>query len=160
LLAKPRLASLGPGVQEADVQAKLNRFDPQVAFGQPVRDLDAARACLAALWLYFDYLDESHGISQDLNTPEGSCWHAIMHRREPDAWNSRYWWRQVWNHPVITQLISEAPTLGYDYTTPADFVDFCERVRGSGRNDETLAKQVQLLEWQILFDFCARKAVG
>jgi hypothetical protein len=112
------------------------------------------------LWLYYDYLDESHTISQEINTREGSYWHAIMHRREPDPSNSKYWWRQVGSHPVLSQLISEAPTLGYDYTNPLDFVDFCERVRDTGTTDENLAKQVQLLEWQLLFDHCYRKAIG
>jgi hypothetical protein len=27
-------------------------------------------------------------------------WHAIMHRREPDAANSKHWWRQVGTLPV------------------------------------------------------------
>jgi hypothetical protein len=160
LVAESRLAALGPGSPEPEVHVELRRFDPDSDLGKPIRDRDAARACLAGLWLYFDYLDESHTISQDLSTAEGSFWHAIMHRREPDASNSKYWWRIVGAHPVISQLSSEAPTLGYRYTNPQDFVDFCERVRDSGSSDENLARQVQLLEWQLLFDHCYMKAIG
>jgi hypothetical protein len=160
LMAESRLASLGPGSPEPEVHVELHRFNPQSDLGRPSSDRDAARTCLAGLWLYFDYLDESHTISQDLGTTEGSFWHAIMHRREPDAWNSKYWWRRVGSHPVLSQLTSEAPTLGYHYTNPLDFVDFCERVRDTGTTDETLARQVQLLEWQLLFDHCYRKATG
>ena len=159
LVAESRLAALGPGSPEPEVHVELRRFDPATDLGKPSRDHDAARACLAGLWLYFDYLDESHTISQDLNTSEGSFWHAIMHRREPDASNSKYWWRHVGPHPVISSLISEAPSLGYRYTNPQDFVDLCERVRGAGTKDEDLARQVQLLEWQLLFDYCYRKAI-
>jgi hypothetical protein len=159
LVAEPRLASLGPGHPEPEVLVELLRFDPQTDLGKPCSDRDAARACHSGLWLYFDYLDESHTISQDLNTQEGSFWHAIMHRREPDASNSKYWWRLVGSHPVISQLSSEAPALGYNYPNPLDFVDFCERVRDKKTSDETLAKQVQLLEWQLLFDHCFRKAI-
>jgi hypothetical protein len=160
LLAESRLASLGPGTPEAGVQVELRRFDPQTDLGKPTLDQDAGRACLSGLWLYFDYLDESHTISQDLSSQEGSYWHAIMHRREPDASNSKYWWRQVGSHPVLSRLISEAPILGYNYTNPFDFVDFCERVRDTGTTDEKIAKQVQLLEWQLLFDHCHREAIG
>jgi hypothetical protein len=159
LLAELRLASLGPGTPEPEVHVELKRFDPLTDLGRPILDRDAALACHSGLWLYFDYLDESHTISQELNTQEGSFWHAIMHRREPDASNSKYWWRQVGDHPVFALLRERAPNLGYSYTTPVAFVDYCERVRSSGSEDEKLAKQIQLLEWQLLFDFCYRKAV-
>jgi hypothetical protein len=112
------------------------------------------------LWLYFDFLEESHRISQSLPSAEGSFWHAIMHRREPDAWNSKYWWRRVGQHPVLNQLQQLAPTLGYHYTTADAFVDFCEQVRGRGTPQEMLARQVQLLEWQLLFDYCYQLTHG
>jgi hypothetical protein len=160
LLAEPRLAALGPGTPEPEVHVELRRFDSQTDLGAPAADLDAARACLAGLWLYFDYLDESHTISQELETPDGSFWHAIMHRREPDPSNSKYWWRRVGGHPVLDALREHASGIGYTYTTPEAFVDFCERVRDGGSSDEELAQRVQLLEWQLLFDWCGAKAVG
>ena len=160
LLTEPRLAGLGPGTPEPEVHVELRRFDPETDLGPAVANTDAARACLAGLWLYFDYLDESHTISQDLGTAEGSFWHAIMHRREPDAWNSKYWWQRVGNHPVIGQLRIHARAVGYEYTTPEAFVEFCERIRGSGDGDEDIARRVQLLEWQLLFDWCYHAATG
>jgi hypothetical protein len=160
LLSEARLASLGPGNPEPEVKVELPRFDSQTDLAKPVLDREAASACHSALWLYFDYLDESHTISQELSSAEGSCWHAIMHRREPDASNSKYWWRQVGNHQVFDLLQEHTPSLGYTFTSPSAFVDFCESVRGSGSADEQTAQQVQLLEWQLLFDWCYKKAVG
>lgn len=160
LVTEARLASLGPGSPEPDVHVELRRFNPETDLGPVSSNQDAARACLAGLWIYFDYLDESHTISQDLQTKEGSFWHAIMHRREPDAWNSKYWWRQVGNHSVLDSLREHASQLCYTYTTPEAFVDFCEQVRGSGSIEESTAQSVQLLEWQLLFDWCHKKAVG
>ncbi|MGL6094846.1 MAG: hypothetical protein ACRC7O_03450 [Fimbriiglobus sp.] len=158
LLATPRLPALGPGRPHSAVRAALSRFDLSTALG-PVADRAAARGCHAGLWLHFDFLDESHEISQDLDTAEGSFWHAVMHRREPDAWNAKYWFRKVGPHPVVSQLISHAPGLGYTYTNPQDFVDFCERVRGTGSADEETARRIQHLEWQLLFDHCHRTAI-
>lgn len=147
LLTPPRLADLGPGTPQLDAEPAI-------------RSLKLPPACLAGLWLYFDFLDESHRISQaDEGNPEQDFWHAVMHRREPDASNSKYWWRRVGNHPVLGLLREHASALGYSFTSPVAFVDFCERVRGSGSADEELAKRVQLLEWQLLFDWCHRRAV-
>ena len=143
LLDRERLPELGPG-------------SPNVAVKPALQSLIATKLCLAGLWLLHDFLDGSHTISQDIDTPEGSFWHAIMHRREPDASNSKYWWRLVGSHPVLKQLRQESPALGYTYTNPFDFVDFCERVRGSGTKEEELARRIQRLEWQLLFDHCSR----
>jgi len=152
---------LGPGVPERSAADKLRRLDDTAAFAPAtVRDVNMARACLAGLWLRFNCLDESHGTSQELDTPEGSFWHAILHRREPDPANSKYWWRRVGSHAVIQRLIEQSARLGYDYTSPFDFVDFCERVRGKGGTDEKMAEDVQELEWQLLFDWCYQKTSG
>jgi hypothetical protein len=160
LLAIPCRMPLAPGSPDRNAADRLRRLDLPTTFAPAtVRDADMGRACLAGLWLRFNYLDESHGISQELSTPEGSFWHAILHRREPDPGNSKYWWRKVGSHPVIQQLVEQAPALGYAYTNPFDFVDFCERVRGKGTQDEQTAEHVQDLEWRLLFDWCYQKAV-
>ena len=147
LLAEPRLASLGPGLPVLAVRSQLDT-------------VALPPLCRAGLYLYFDFLDESHRISQDHEEPDGNFWHAIMHRREPDPSNSKYWWRAVGPHPVLSQLVESTTAVGYAYTTPYDFVDFCERVRGRGGEDEERAKRVQLLEWELLFDWCFRAAIG
>jgi hypothetical protein len=143
LLAEPRLADLGPGTPVTAVRPRL------LALKLPP-------VCLAGLWLYFDFLAESHTISQDDESdPDRNFWHAIMHRREPDASNSKYWWRRVGNHPVLEQLREQLPG-PYGFTTPEAFVDFCEKVRGTGSPEEEIAQGIQLFEWTLLFDHCFR----
>lgn len=153
-----RLADLGPGRPDPSVRPLLAAFDPSADLG-PVRDGPAARACLAGLWLYHDFLDESHAVSQDLPSAEGSFWHAIMHRREPDPSNSKYWWRKVASHPVLDMLVEQAPALGYQFTDPYAFVDFVEMVRDTGTADEEQARRVQKLEWELLFDWCFHRVL-
>lgn len=64
----------------------------------------AAAAAFAGLWLYFSCWEEAHQIAQDIGTREGSYWHAIIHRQEPDAWNAGYWLRGVGAHPIFPEL--------------------------------------------------------
>jgi len=145
ILDRLPLSPLGPGI-------------PREEFRSALAELRLPAVCMAGLWLRCDFLHESHEISQELHTADGSFWHAIMHRREPDAFNSKYWWRRVGSHPVLKMLHEQATSLGYKFTTPEAFVDFCERVRGRGNNDEALAIRVQNLEWELLFDSCYRQS--
>ena len=160
LLTPERLAELGPGTPNEVMRTRLQALTVESLFdSRRLLDRDMARCCLAGLWLYHDFLDESHAISQEVHTPTGSFWHAIMHRREPDAWNSKYWWRRVGSHPVIDQLADECRRRGWTYGDPVAFVDRCEQVRGRGTVAETEARNVQMLEWQLLFAWCWSNAV-
>jgi hypothetical protein len=88
--------------------AELSAAKPAVWFPKS-RHPDAA---LAGLWLRFAEWDRAHTIAQDLPSVEGSYWHAILHRQEPDGWNSGYWFRRVRLHPVFKQLAEEARRQG------------------------------------------------
>ena len=122
----------------------------------------APEAALAGLYVYFSCLDEAHRISQDIASAEGSFWHAIVHRQEPDAGNSSYWFRRVGPHPVFPALREAAAGIGVDFGSrwdPFAFIDLCERTRARpGSGDEQRTLEVQRAEWQLLFDFCAAAA--
>jgi len=122
----------------------------------------APEAAMSGLYLYFSCLDESHTMSQDIGTPEGSFWHGIMHRQEPDAGNAGYWFNQVGEHPIFPALQDAAAKIGVDFGPrwdPHAFIDFCERARRQpGSQVEQQALRVQLAEWQLLFDYCAAGA--
>ena len=109
-----------------------------------------ADGCLSGLWLLHGFLDESHDISQALKTAEGSFWHGIMHRIEPDFWNSKYWYHQVGSHQVIDALAARRS----DY--PDGFVDACQRAHESGGDSEVASDAIA--EWICLFEFCYRNA--
>jgi hypothetical protein len=121
----------------------------------------------AGLWLYFSGFEEAHEIVQALDTTEAGLWHAILHRQEPDSGNSAYWFRRAGSHPVFPQLVKESleiisrnpeaefrPSAKWD---PFGFILFCERAREQpGSSSEGAALEIQLAEWQLLFDYCAR----
>ncbi|MFN9921587.1 MAG: hypothetical protein ACK555_17675 [Acidobacteriota bacterium] len=108
--------------------------------------------------LYAGFGAECHAVAQDLSSQEGSYWHAIHHRMEPDAWNSKYWFRQVGSHPLYPALAEKARQAGWSpgpRWEPARFVDFV--LHAIEKQDEPhieLAESIQFLEWRLLFEFC------
>ena len=103
-------AGLGPGpragvLAEAALTVKLD-----VVFREAKLTSRQQQLIRSLLLLWHDQLDASHTISQGLENADGSFLHAIMHRREPDAWNSKYWWRRVGHHhafPEIARRVGE-----------------------------------------------------
>ena len=137
--------------------AVLDRGTPDERFRAAIQALDVPPAARAGLWLYHDFWDEAHEVAQDINTPDSNFWHAVLHRREPDPFNSNYWWRRVGRHPVLDELGRDAADLGYGdggRFDPERFVGQCEQLRGTGTADEELLRRVQLREWQLLLDHC------
>ena len=147
---------------------------PQSVVGDnPLRDRDMALACCAALWLRHDFLDESHHISQSIETPAGSYWHAILHRREPDYGNSKYWFRRVGRHAIFSPLNAIARQLAREAGAgqPADdlidqpswdpfrFVDLCEYAIAGPASARQLCQKIQQSEWELLFEDCYRQAI-
>lgn len=166
---------LGPGTPVIPVRDQLSRLQHQdLADGRPIRNREMADACLAGIWLLYNFLEESHEISQNLPSISGSYWHAIMHRREPDYGNAKYWFRRVGRHPIMHDLAANTAKLtssgGLDDATrllaagdewdPMAMVDACEAVAlGRSSNQEFLI-QLAAEEWRLLFDYCLQEAVG
>ncbi len=116
----------------------------------------APEAALSGLYVYFSCFEEAHTVAQDIATAEGSYWHAIVHRQEPDAGNAAYWFRQVGAHPIFP-LLARAAGQGGVHWDPFAFIDMCEQARQRpGSELEARARTIQRIEWQLLFDYCAR----
>jgi hypothetical protein len=174
LIAQASLAELGAGDPKPEHRERLLAIDESsVALGGVVRDRAMARACLAGMWLAYDFLDESHRISQELETREGAYWHGIMHRREGDFSNSKYWFRRVGEHPIHADLhdgalrlakkLSATARFAGDRWSAERFVDLCQQAiqAGAGEPDGpamNFCRRVADLEWRLLFDYCRERA--
>lgn len=164
----PRLPELGPGKPvEGHRQRLASLTIDELCAGYRIQDAAAAHCCLAGLWLWNDFLEESHQISQGIETADGSFWHGIMHRREPDPGNAKYWFHRVGDHPVFPQLAAEAARLAdgvrspmrADRWGPAAFIDWSCSV-SPGSAEEQLVREIAAVEWRLLFAACLRKACG
>lgn len=143
------------GRSPAAVRAACRDLAEDDLFAAPVRDRDLARGAWAGLWLLHGYWDESHSLSQSLDTPEGSHWHAIMHRLEGDYSNSKYWYRQVGPSTVWGKIQQQ---LGRAWS-PTEFVDRCQRAdRRTAASEQDALHHEARLEWQVLFTHCWQQA--
>jgi hypothetical protein len=172
LLEPLRVSALGPGEPNRAVLKQLESLTLDANFcGRKIVNHGMARACLAGLWLYHDFLDRSHTISQAIDTSTGSFWHGIMHRREEDFSNAKYWFKRVGKHEIFPELAEAARELatsaeyagataktfrGMTQWDPFAFVDRCAAELGSSSPGEELCRQIQIKEWQLLFEYCYR----
>lgn len=158
LLEVDRLRDLDDGAPQDSDRARLKSLTVEQAFAHTrVVDNDQARCCLSGIWLLYDFLDESHTISQGIGTAEGSFWHGIMHRREGDFSNAKYWFRKVGPHPVYQALADDQNFEGWD---PYDFIDACESAVRSGGGKANHCRQLQQREWEQLFAYCYDQATS
>ncbi|MBX3745754.1 MAG: hypothetical protein KF833_10650 [Verrucomicrobiae bacterium] len=68
-----------------------------------------ASDCLRALVLvWHDHPDGAHGLVQDLAGGDAAWVHGIIHRREPDYSNARYWFHRVGSHGLLERLAEGA----------------------------------------------------
>ena len=166
LIATADLPPLGPGPRPGvqgtpELMLKVNDF-------LEARNLSGstAQALRAAALLWHDHLDESHRISQTLHDANGSFLHGIMHRREPDYSNAKYWFRQTGPHPAYAEISrraaellkgpSNAPlaalVLPNGRWNPAGFVDACEKAPPLGSAPRAILEQIQAIEFEALLE--------
>ena len=137
------------------------------ALGQAVGALGmsptVATLARSAALLWHDHLDASHDVSQDLLSADGSFLHGIMHRREPDYPNAKYWFRRAGDHPCYPGLAGQvAAYLGVTGNEalakrlvpggqwdPFAFVDAVESAMHNGQHLDAL-QNVQRLEFESL----------
>lgn len=145
--------ALGPLFKALPVEAAMPDLCPQRTARKKV--IEVARRCLtepallrpgleAGIWLYVDALERSHSISQGISNPTGSFWHAIMHRREGDFGNSKYWFRAAGSHPAMESIPNYEP------------FSLVDRVQAAALQNPIELVQMQREEWSALFTWCAR----
>ena len=147
--------------------------------GESLKNMTFGEAIKSGLLLWNDALDESHNISQGLENQTGSYWHGIMHRREPDYSNSKYWFGRVGTHPIFPALRERALELFEETQNPSDaltdigqtiaaqenwdayqFIDWCQAAEGNSDSDVTrFLQQVQAEEIKLLLAYSYRNAV-
>ena len=159
ILDTPTLASLGPehrtGALNLDqCHAALDKLD----LAQQQKPL-----IHSALLLWHDHLDASHNLSQNINSNDGSFLHGIMHRREPDYSNAKYWFTQAGQHEAFDSINTRAALALKDTSLthlatakwdPFAYVDAVSEASPGTPEYEVLQK-LQRIELEVLLErFC------
>ena len=159
LLETPTLASLGPerragALSLSECQAALNALDLHPR-QQPLIH--------SALLLWHDHLDASHDLSQNINSNDGSFLHGIMHRREPDYSNAKYWFTRAGQHEAYDSINTRAALALKDTSLthlatakwdPFAYVDAVSETSPGTPEYEVLQK-LQRIELEVLLErFC------
>ncbi len=118
----PPLVPNSPRRQLDWLNAHLQSLPLELILGKP-RSQTEFMAIRAGLLQLHNFLDDSHKYSQQIEHEgrdrNGDYWHAIMHRREPDYSNSKYWFRSVGGHPIFSRLAKLADVALIDSGDPA-----------------------------------------
>ena len=161
LAARKEPAPLVPRkIWDAELDVSIERLLP---------DSDPLKS---ALHLWNDNLTRAHEIAQEIGTQTGSYLHGVMHRREPDYGNAKYWFRKVGEHPnfpavraaaleLLSGPFAELNEVRATIEQPGAWdafrmVDWCEEAAG---RDDPLARflrSFQFREIGLLVDACSR----
>jgi hypothetical protein len=166
LIATPDLPELGPTPRSGrlpmrDLAQKIDRFLAQTQLPPAIHS-----SIRAAALLWHDYLDDSHALSQNISGADGSFLHGIMHRREPDYANAKYWFRRVGRHSSFADIAKQVarrlqsagePELAAKLTPrgvwdPFAFVDACQAAVEGPLPDEQIQtlRAIQEIEFDCL----------
>lgn len=159
--ASAGIPELGPGPRSG-VLATDSLKQHLAALG--TANPSAVKLIRALSLVWNDHHDEAHDIVQDLPSADAAYVHAILHRREPDYFNAKYWFRRVGMHSVFPQLAANAAAIikasprahgsinlrldaGWDAFA---FVDACQNAGLASSLRHELIRQIQQAEFVAL----------
>jgi hypothetical protein len=174
LIATPEPPELGPGPRGG--LQPLATLSKQIDFVLSKAAWPASSQPLvrATILLWHDHLDAAHEIAQKIDDADGSYVHGLMHRREPDYGNAKYWFRRVGQHSCFTDLarmaggflqdekasVLESQLIPRGRWDPFAFIDACERAESGSASaaQARLLRSIQAVELETLLDyFCRQK---
>ena len=148
-----------------DLPSKIrDASDETLAGGKEIADVKILTLIRGVLLNAADALDAAHRIFQDDASDLGSYWHGVMHRREGDFDNARYWFRRAGRLPVFERMHRAAAqvsaTMAKQPTWDAYLLTgMCEQAKFGDHAAVPECTALQRVEFDELLAYCWRKAV-
>ena len=144
-------------IREADAAAILGGADPL-----PDAPLPLLRA---GLFYYHNAIEDSHREAARAEGDLAAYWHGMVHRREGDFDNARYWMRRAGEQPIFQELHGRAaegaPNMGRQSNwDPFLFVNLCEQYKYGAHEYRKEIGTLQRVEFAVMFDYVWRRCVA
>jgi hypothetical protein len=158
-----RLRPTEPGSPEA-VRRIREAEETELTGGAVLADAAYPRLIRAGLLYAYDAIDESHRIVQELAGAHASYWHGMLHRREGDFENARYWFRRTGRLKVVfpemqARAAEVSPLMARQMDwDPYVLVGQCEQARFGGDVNQKELVALQRIEFEVMFDYLWRDA--
>ena len=118
----------------------------------------------AALFYYHNALPDSHREAQKDEGDLAAYWHGMVHRREGDFENARYWMRRAGEQPVFQEMQARAsdgaPHMGRQANwDPYLFITLCEQYKYGEHEYKKEIGHLQKVEFAAMFDYVWRQCL-
>jgi hypothetical protein len=167
LLREGLLASLIPtDVADSELVRRVREVDlAAIAGHHEIADWKSFSLVRGGLFYLLDALAEAHTIFQEAKGDLGSYWHGMVHRREGDFDNARYWFRRAGELPIFTEIHRAAANHSelmarQSNWDPYLFVGQCEQARFGDDGSLWELMALQRVEFDSLFDYSWRQSVS
>ena len=145
---------------------RLRETDDATVFGgRPLLPGAPVALVRAGLFYFHNSLDDSHKEAVKLEDGTAAYWHGMVHRREGDFDNARYWMRRAGEQPVFQEMQSRAgdgaPNMGRQSNwDPFLFVNLCEQYKYGEADYKKEIGHLQRVEFVVMFDYVWRRCVA
>ena len=152
---EPDAPLLARRIREAD--------EATISGGRAVGDPGIFALVRGVLFYAVDAIHEAHAVFQEAPGDLGAYWHGMMHRREGDFENARYWFRRAGKlgfFDLLHRAASEhSPVMARQSNwDPYLFTGECEQARFGAEEGLKELAALQLVEFEGVFEYCWRKS--
>lgn len=152
---------------EVSDTAKLLRVraanDAEISDARPVASPPMFSLVRAGLLYALDAIDESHRIIQAVDGDESAYCHGMVHRREGDFYNARYWFSRAGTLSSFGSIHRAASAVSSVVAAQANwdpylFTGLCEQERFGDTEMRGELVKLQRIEFEVLFDYLWRRS--